>query len=82
MKFTSYYSQMVKAHGVPHIGSKEHFLIMNILFLEASMHALENLPCEGQSQVNKNKKMEQLKWKLRDLTRRQTPEELFRMVME
>lgn len=81
MKFTSYYSKLIKAHGVPQLSAKSHFLLMNILFLEASMHALDTLKCEGQSQTNKNKQFQRLKWKLRDLTGNAPPEVLMERLM-
>lgn len=81
MKFTSYYSQLVKANGVPHLNSKAHFLLMNIFYVEACMHTLEKLPCEGKSLANKNGELFKLKHKLRDLTQKQSPEELMREVL-
>ena len=82
MKFTSYYSQLVKANGVPHLSAKEHFRLMNILYLEASMHALEKLPCEGKSLANKNGELHTLKYKLMNLTRKQSPEQVMQSMLD
>lgn len=82
MKFTSYYSKVVKAQGVPHLSPKELFRLMNILFIEASMHALDKLPCEGKSQSNKNEALFKLKYQLENLTQKQPPEQILQSMVE
>jgi hypothetical protein len=76
MKFTSYYSKVVKAQGVPHLSVKQHQLLMNILFLEAGMYQLEQLRCEGQSLANKNEVLFKMKYRLQDLLQHQSPEHI------
>lgn len=82
MKFTSYYSTVVKTQGIPHLGVKQHQQLMNILHVEAGMYQLELLKCEGQSMANKNGTLLKLKYKLQDLTQNQSPEQILQAMVE
>ena len=82
MKFTSYYSKVVKAQGVPHLSVKQHQQLMNILHLEAGLHHLEQLTCEGQSLASKNRAVFNLQNKLHYLTHKQAPEQVLQLMVE
>ncbi len=82
MKFTTYYSNLIKANGVPHLNVKQHAHLMNIIVLEAGMAQLEKLKCEGQSHVNKTKTLYDLENKLQHLTQKESPEAIMRSRIE
>jgi hypothetical protein len=82
MKFTSYYSKVVKSQGVPHLSVKQHQYLMNILHIEAGLHHLELLQCEGPSSANKNRAIFNLKNKLESLTKKQAPETILQDMVE
>jgi len=82
MKFTSYYSQVVKSQGVPHLSVKQHQYLMNILHIEAGIHHLELLKCEGPSAAHRNRAIFNLKNKLENLTKKQTPEHILQVMVE
>jgi hypothetical protein len=76
MKFTTYYSNVIKAQGVPHLSVKAHARLMNIIFLEGALYHLHGLKAEGQSKVNLNKKEYQLYDQLYKLTNKQSPQDI------
>lgn len=81
-KFTTYYSNLIKANGVPHLNVKQHARLMNIIVLEAGMQHLEKLSCEGKSLANKNKMLYNLNVQLRTLTQNEPPESIMKAMIE
>ena len=43
MRFTRYYSRLIKAQGLPHLDVNQHCRLMNIISLEGRLMALESL---------------------------------------
>ncbi|MGJ8594088.1 MAG: hypothetical protein ACSHXF_16175 [Aquaticitalea sp.] len=82
MKFTTYYSSLIKANGVPHLNVKQHAHLMNIIVLEARITQLQSLKCEGESLANKNRTLFDLENKLKYLTHKEAPEMVMRGMIE
>lgn len=82
MKFTAYYSNLIKANGVPHLNVKQHAHLMNIIVLEAGIRQLQALKCEGDSLANKNRTLFDLENKLKYLTHKEAPEVVMRLMVE
>ena len=78
MKYTAYYSTLIKAQGMPHITVAQHQKIMNIVHLEGALSHLLKLNCDGQSQVNKSKYIYQLTAKLYNITKNEPVEAFFK----
>lgn len=82
MNYTTYYSGLIKAQGMPHISVAQHQKIMNIVHLEGAITHLAKLNCDGQSQANKSKYVYQLSVKLHNLTKNEPPATFFKALFQ
>lgn len=77
MKYTSYYSNLLKAKGIPHLTVAQQQQLMNIVYLEGGIAHIDKLKCSGDSQANKSKLIYKLSAQLYNLTKDQPPETFF-----
>lgn len=82
MKFTSYYSSLIKAQGIPHLSVDEHARLMNVIFIEGAMHHLSKIKADGDSKVNIGKKEYTLYAQLYNITKKLAPKELIQQMVE
>ena len=82
MKYTSYYSQLLKSKGIPHLTVSQQQHIMNIVYLEGGIAQIDKLKCSGESQANKSKTIFKLEAQLYNLTKKQAPEVLFQQLFQ
>lgn len=82
MKFTSYYSSLIKAQGIPHLSIEAHSRLMNIVFIEGAIHHLSQIKSEGDSKVNIGKKEYKLYAQLYNITKKLSPKELIQEMVE
>ena len=82
MKYTSYYSNLLKAKGIPHLTVAQQQFIMNIVYLEGGISHIDKLKCSGESQANKSKYVYKLSAQLYNLTKDKTPEALFQQLFQ
>lgn len=82
MKYTTYYSNLLKAKGIPHLTVAQQQFIMNIVYLEGGIAHIDKLKCEGESQANKSKYTYKLYSQLYNLTKDKTPEAVFQQLLQ
>lgn len=81
MKYTTYYSALLKAKGIPHLTVSQQQDIMNIVFLEGGLYHLDKLKCDADTQANKSHAVYNLSAKLYNLTKNKAPEVLFKDIL-
>ena len=85
MKFTYYYSNLLKTNGVPHIGVKQYQYIFNLMALEIRLDEqnkiIQALP-NGDAKAALNKHNFNLYNKLNNLTKGKEPKEIMRALMD
>lgn len=79
MKYTSHFSQVIRAEGAPHLNQHQLQRFMNIVFLESSIKTLEELEMNSQRIF---RKIHQRKDKLSRLTKSLQPNELLREMVK
>lgn len=78
MKFTKYYSNLVKSQGLPHLNVAQHCRLMNIISIESALNQLEILK-KGSGDPHKFEfEMYRLRQKLQSLTGNKFPVELIK----
>ena len=73
MKYTSHFSNVIRAEGAPHLNQHQLQRFMNIVFLESSIKTLEELEMNSQRifmKINKRKD------RLSHITKSLSPKEL------
>lgn len=81
MKFTSYYSTLIKSKGFPHLSVRQQQVIMNIVYLEGGLLQLDQFICNGEANANKLKAIFKLEGQLKKLTKNQTPDLFFQELL-
>ncbi|WP_115460873.1 hypothetical protein [Winogradskyella aurantiaca] len=83
MKFTRYYSSLIKASGVPHLSVEQFQLINNIIALEIRINEQEliNKYLSGDAKVILNKRSYSCYSKLHNLTNGKAPDEVFKNII-
>ncbi len=82
MKYTSYYSSLLKSKGIPHLTVAQQQYIMNVVYLEGGIAHISKLNSSGESQANKTKYLYKLHVQLHNLTKDKTPEALFQQLFQ
>lgn len=82
MKYTHYYSNLLKAKGIPHLTVAQQQQLMNIVYIEGGIAHLDQLKCAADTQANKSKLIYNLTAKLYNITKSQDPELFFREVLD
>jgi hypothetical protein len=85
MKFTYYYSNLLRSNGVPHIGVKQYQYIFNLMALEIRLDEqnkiLQTLP-NGEAKAALSRRNFNLYNKLNTLTKAKEPQEIMRALMD
>ncbi len=83
MKFTRYYSTLIKASGVPHLSVEQLQVINNIITLEIRINEQEliNKYLSGDAKVMLNKRSYSCYSKLHNLTDGRAPDDVFKTIM-
>ena len=83
MRFTKYYSNLIKASGVLHLEVKQFQTIMNIIFLECQIKEQEVIGkhLSGDAKVMLGKRSYMTYNKLNNLTQGKKPKELFKSIV-
>lgn len=79
MKFTRYYSRLIKAQGVPHLDTDQHCRLMNIISLEGRLLALESLKNDLKNTTDHHKfdmRIYKINLKIKALTENQFPKDV------
>jgi hypothetical protein len=79
MKFTRYYSRLIKAQGVPHLNTDQHCRLMNIIALEGRLTVLESLKKDLNNTTDHHKfdmKIHQVNLQIKLLTEDQFPKDV------
>lgn len=85
MKYASYFSQLLKLNGCPHLSPDMFALYMNIVHLEGRMTELNDLANKAQQDDQKfvyRLKMDSIKDKILRLTDRLEPREFLISIIE
>jgi len=85
MKYTSYFSQLLKSNGCPHLSPDMFALYMNIVHLEGRIAELNDLANKAQQNDQKfvyRLKSEHIKDKILKLTNRLEPKEFLISIIE
>lgn len=86
MKFTAYYSNLLKTSGVPNsLGVKQYQYIFNVLVLEMridEVNKLSRVISVGDANTVLNKRCFDLLVKLDKLTKGKSPEEIMRALID
>jgi len=80
MKYTRYYSRVLKAHGIPHISVDQQCRLMNIVSLEGRLSELESLKKDlklSSEAHNYDVKIYKVKQQILGLTADVYPKDLF-----
>lgn len=85
MQFTRYYSQFIKAHGVPHLNLEQHQRLFNIISLESRLKELmdwrvkiKNSPLERENEY----RMFLIRNKIDGLTGKKYPKDLLGIMLQ
>ena len=84
MKFTRYFSGVIKNQGIPHIDVNEYCRLFNIITLEAKLEELYKLQDKGRSHNTKymlDIRIHDLKTKLDRLTMENTPQNVLKYML-
>ncbi len=76
MKFTNYFSRILKSQGVPHLDTDAFAVYMNIVHLEGRITQLNDLASQARDNDRKfayRLDKEQLEYKIQKLTQHQEP---------
>ena len=79
MQFTRYYSRLIKAQGVPQLDTDQHCRLMNIIFLEGRLTALESLKKDLKNTTDHHKfdfKIHKVSLQIKALTEDQFPKDI------
>ncbi len=85
MKYTSYFSQVLKGNGSPHLNQDMFALYMNIVHLEGRIAELNDLADRAEQNDQKfvyRLKIDVLEDKIRKLAKRMEPKELLHSLLE
>jgi hypothetical protein len=84
MQFTKYYSDLIKAYGIPQLTVEQFQMIMNIVVLEAKI-AEQNLigkRLTGDNKVMLGKRAYNCYNQLNNLTKGKEPKDLFKTILQ
>lgn len=85
MQFTRYYSQFIKANGVPHLNLEQHQRLFNIISLESRLKELKNwsIKFKNSSLERENEyRMFLLRNKIDALTNKKYPKDLLAIMLQ
>ncbi|SDB33305.1 hypothetical protein SAMN03097699_0755 [Flavobacteriaceae bacterium MAR_2010_188] len=78
MKFTRYYSILIKSQGLPHLNVAQHCRLMNIISLESALNQLEEIKKTSGDPHKFEFEMYRLRQKLQALTGNKFPVEVIK----
>ncbi len=85
MKYTSYFSQVLKGNGSPHLNQDMFALYMNVVHLEGRIAQLNDLANNAEQNDQKfvyKLKIDGIEGKIKTLTNRMEPKELLHSLVQ